>query len=62
MYLIRAGDIEEADSKPLEQKAQAQDFERAKQKALKLLKSFAQVEIIDADTKQCVHFQIRNGS
>jgi hypothetical protein len=62
MYLIKAGDIEMSDSKPLEQKAQAQDFERAKQKAHKLLKTFAQVEIIDAATNQCVHFQIRNRS
>jgi hypothetical protein len=59
MYLIRAGDIEMDNSKPLEQKAQTQDFERAKQKAHKLLESFDQVEIIDAGTDQCVHFQIR---
>jgi hypothetical protein len=58
MYLIKAGEIEAKDSKPLEQKAQAQDFEQAKHKANKLLKSFAQVEIIDASTNQCVHFQI----
>jgi len=62
MYLIKAGDIEMKNSKPLELKAQAQDFERAKQKARKLLKSYAQVEIIDAVTDQCVHFQIREDS
>lgn len=56
MYLIKAGDLEINDSKPLELKGQAQDFERAKQKANKLLKSFAQVEIIDSETNQCVHF------
>ena len=55
-----AGDTEIKDSKPLELKGQSQDFERAKQKANKLLKSFAQVEIIDAGTEQCVHFQISN--
>jgi hypothetical protein len=60
MYLIKAGEIEMTNSKPLELKGQAQDFERAKQKAHKLLKSFAQVEIIDAGTEQCVHFQISN--
>jgi hypothetical protein len=56
MYLIMAGDTEMKDSKPLELKGQAQDFERAKHKANKLLKSFAQVEIIDSETKECVHF------
>jgi hypothetical protein len=56
MYLIMAGDTEIKDSKPLELKGQSQDFERAKQKANKLLKSFEQVEIIDSETKECVHF------
>jgi len=59
MYLIKAGDIELKDSKPLEQKAQAQDFEQAKRKANKLLKSFSQIEIVDAGTNQCVHFLIK---
>jgi hypothetical protein len=59
MYLIKAGEIEIKDSKPLELRAQTQDFERAKQKANKLLKSFSQVEIIDAGTNQCVHFLIK---
>jgi hypothetical protein len=58
MYLIKAGEIEIKDSKPLEIRGQTQDFERAKQKANKLLKSFSQVEIIDAGTNQCVHFLI----
>lgn len=59
MYLIKAGDIEIEDSKPLELKGQAQDFEQAKKKANKLLKSFSQVEIVDAGSKQCVHFLIK---
>jgi hypothetical protein len=59
MYLIKAGDIETKDSKPLELKGQAQDFERAKKKANQLLRSFSQVEIVDAETKQCVHFLIK---
>jgi hypothetical protein len=59
MYLIKAGKIEINDSKPLELKGQAHDFEQAKQKANKLLKSFSQVEIIDAGTNQCVHFLIK---
>lgn len=59
MFLIKAGNIEEKDSKPLEQKGQSQDFEQAKQKANKLLKTFAQVEIIDSATNECVHFQTR---
>ncbi len=62
MFLIKAGDVEKKDSKPLELKAQSQDFEKAKQKANKLLKSFAQVEIIDSETNQCVHFQTRDGN
>lgn len=61
MFLIKAGQIEMQDSEPLEVKAQAQDFERAKQKANKLLKSFAQVEIINSANDECVHFQTRNG-
>lgn len=56
MYLIKAGEIESDSSKPLELKSQAHDFERAKQKANKLLKSFSQVEIVDAGSNQCVHF------
>ncbi len=57
MYLIKAGDFEIKNSKPLEQKGQSQDFEKAKQKADKLLKSFAQVEVIDSKTNECVYFQ-----
>lgn len=60
MYLIKAGDLEATDSSPLEQKGQTQDFERAKQKANKLLKTFAQVEITDSKTNECVYFQTRN--
>jgi hypothetical protein len=59
MYLIKAGEIEINGSKPLEQKSQAHDFEQAKKKANKLLKSFPQVEIIDGGTNQCVHFLVR---
>ena len=60
MYLIKAGDIERKDSEPLETKGQSRDFEMAKQKANKLLKSFAQVEIIESETNECVHFQTRS--
>jgi hypothetical protein len=60
MYLIIAGEIETNGSKPLEQKGQSHDFEQAKRKANKLLKSFPQVEIIDGGTNQCVHFLIRS--
>jgi hypothetical protein len=60
MFLIKAGEIEQENSKPLELKGQSQDFQRAKQKAQKLLKSFGQVEIIDSVTDQCVHFQTRD--
>ncbi len=60
MFLIKAGEIEKQDSKPLELKGQSQDFEQAKRKAHKLLKSFEQVEIVDSVTKECVHFQTRN--
>ncbi len=56
MYLIKAGEIETNGSEPLELKCRAHDFEHAKQKANKLLKSFPQVEIIDGVTNQCVHF------
>ena len=56
MYLIKAGAIERKNSKPLELKAQSQDFERAKKKAIKLLKTFDQVEIVDSTTEQCLHF------
>ncbi len=59
MYLIKAGDLETQNSKPLEQKGQAQDFERAKQKANKLLKSFDQVEVVDSESKECVYFQTK---
>lgn len=59
MFLIKAGEIEKPGSKPLELKGQSPDFQQAKQKAQKLLKSFAQVEIIDSVTSECVHFQIR---
>jgi len=38
MYLIKAGDLEMKDSRPLEQKRQSQDFEMAKCKADKLLR------------------------
>ena len=60
MYLIKAGDIENQDSKPLELKGRAQDFQQAKHKAHKLLKLFAQVEIVDSVSNQCVYFQTRN--
>jgi hypothetical protein len=59
MFLIMTGDLEIKDSKPLEQKGQSQDFETAKRKAHKLLKSFAQVEVIDSKTTACVYFQTR---
>lgn len=60
MYLIKAGDLEIKDSEPLEQKGQSQDFETAKRKANKLLETFAQVEIIDSLTKECVYFQTKD--
>ncbi|MBA2620673.1 MAG: hypothetical protein H0U87_05680 [Acidobacteria bacterium] len=59
MYFINAGEREVKDSKPLERKGQSNDFEAAKKKADKLLKSFAQVEVVDAKTKECVYFQTR---
>jgi hypothetical protein len=59
MFLIKVGGSEMKDSEPLELKGQSHDFEKAKQKANKLLKSFAQVEIIESETNECVHFQIR---
>ena len=59
MYLIKAGEIETKNSNPLELKGQTQDFEQAKRKAIKLLKSFSQVEIVDAGTNECVHFLIK---
>lgn len=62
MYLIKAGEIEIKDSQPLEKKDQARDFEQAKRKANKLLKSYSQVEIIDAESNQCVHFLIKESS
>ena len=60
MFLIKAGDLEIKDSIPLEQKGQSQDFERAKRKADKLLKSFAQVEVVDSKTNECIYFQTRD--
>ena len=54
-----AGDLEVKDSKALEQKGQSQDFETAKRKADKLLKSFAQVEVLDSKTNECLYFQTR---
>ena len=60
MFLIKVGEVEMLDSKTLEIKGQSHDFEQAKQKANKLLKSFAQVEIIESETNECVHFQTRN--
>lgn len=57
MFLINAGNTEIMDSKPMALKGKSQDFEQAKKKANKLLKSFAQVEIIDSATNECVHFQ-----
>jgi hypothetical protein len=62
MYLIKAGDTETKDSIPLEQKGHSQDFEAAKQKANKLLKSFSQVEIIDSKTNECVYFQTQKAT
>ena len=59
MYLIKAGDAEVEDSKPIEQKGQSQDFEKAKKKAIKLLKSYEQVEVVDAVTNECVLFLTR---
>ncbi len=55
-----AGNLEIKDSMPLEQKGQLQDFEKAKRKAVKLLKSFAQVEVVDSKTNECVYFQTRD--
>lgn len=60
MYLIKAGDSEIKDSGPLEQKGQSQDFETAKRKADKLLKSFAQVEVVDSVTNECLYFRTRD--
>ena len=60
MYLIKTGDKNMKDLTPLEQKGQSRDFEMAKQKANKLLKSFAQFEIINSKTKGCVYFQTRD--
>lgn len=59
MYLIKAGDREVIGSTPLEQKGHAQNFELAKRKADKLLKVFAQVEVIESKTQECVYFQSR---
>ena len=60
MYFINAGELEMENSKPLERKGQSNDFQTAKQKADKLLKLFAQVEVVDAKTKECVYFQTRD--
>ena len=60
MYLIKAGDLETKNSKPLTQIGQSQDFETAKRKADKLLKTFAQVEVIDSKTNECVYFLERS--
>ncbi len=57
MFLIKAGDLEIHDSKPLELKGKTQDFESAKRKANKLAKTFHQVEIIDLESNECIHFQ-----
>ena len=56
MYLIKAGDLEVQDSIPLELKNKAQDFEKAKQLADKLSNKFAQVEVLDSETNECVYF------
>ena len=56
MYLIKAGELEIKNSKPLIQAGQSQDFETAKRKADKLLKTYAQVEVIDSKTNECVYF------
>lgn len=52
MYLINAGELEIENSEPLERKGQSNDFQAAKQKADKLIKLFAQVEVVDAKTKE----------
>ena len=54
-----AGDLEIEDSRLIEQEGQSQDFEKAKRKADKLLRSFVQVEVIDSKTNECVYFQTR---
>lgn len=60
MFLIKAGDREVTGSTPLKQKGQSPDFELAKRKADKLLKSFAQVEVVDSKTNECVYFQTKD--
>lgn len=60
MYFINAGELEMKNSKPLERKGQLNDFQTAKQKASKLSKSLAQVEVVDVKTKECICFQTRN--
>ncbi len=55
-----AGDLEIKDSIALTQKGQSQDFETAKRKADKLSKAFAQVEVLDSKTNECVYFQTRD--
>lgn len=52
--------MEVTGSTPLRQKGQSQDFELAKRKADKLLKSFAQVEVVDSKTNECVYFQTKD--
>lgn len=59
MFLIKAGDFETRDSEPLNLKGQSRDFEQAKLKANKLLENFAQVEIIESKTNECVYFQTK---
>ena len=58
MYLINAGELEIKGSAPLELKGKANDFEKAKGLAIKLLKNFGQVEVIDSKTNECVYFQV----
>jgi hypothetical protein len=60
MFLIKAGNIETQPAEPSELKGKSHDFEKAKQKAIKLLKSFDQIEIVDSVTNECVYFQTRN--
>ena len=57
MYVINVGQSEVKNSKSLERRGQSNDFEAAKRKADKLLKSFAQVVAVDAKTKECVYLQ-----
>jgi hypothetical protein len=61
MFLIKVGDSEDISSNPLELKSQMRDFDQAKQKAVKLLKTFTLIKIIDSETNSCVHFLTRDG-